>query len=332
MTSKEAEEKKALFEEAADWLLILNDAPVGKPLPERFSKWLATSQDHRRAWHSVNSAWNMLDVSISNEVNHQSIASDECEGGMSVQPFRKIDLAKFLSIPNLAILLVVGLTLLLITPSFLIWLRADYSTASAQIDHIHLSDGSVVDLGGKSAIKADMDGDHRAVRLLSGEAFFDVAKDAKRLFVLDAQGLELHVTGTAFDVRTSSLNTAVALLEGSLEVFSNQGQWIRQLQPGEMLEQDHETGAIKVNSIEPSEIGAWRDGQVFLNDVSVGFVAEMIQRYHTAWISIPDRELAAFKVSGLFDLNNPDDALSALVQPFGGKVYHITSLARVITR
>lgn len=104
------------------------------------------------------------------------------------------------------------------------------------------------------------------------------------------------------------------------------------LKPGELLSIDHATGKVSVTTVSPDDIGAWRGGKVFLADATVASVVEMIQRYHSAWISIPDRGLASRKVSGLFDLRNPDQALSALVEPFGGTVRSVTPLARVISR
>jgi len=80
------------------------------------------------------------------------------------------------------------------------------------------------------------------------------------------------------------------------------------------------------------DIGAWREGRLFVNDATVGAVVEQIQRYHPAWIAVPDVTLAQQTVTGLYDLRDPDRALRALVQPHGGKVHEISRFARVISR
>jgi transmembrane sensor len=71
---------------------------------------------------------------------------------------------------------------------------------------------------------------------------------------------------------------------------------------------------------------------MFVNDVTVASAAERLQRYHPAWISVPDLTLASRRVTGLYDLKNPDAALEAMVKPFGGKVHAVTSYGRVLTR
>lgn len=220
----------------------------------------------------------------------------------------------------------------LVAPNVLMHIRADHITAAGEIERVQLADGSMIDLGGSSAISIDVNTQQRRVTLLDGEAFFDIAADAARPFVVDARGLKLRVLGTAFDVELTSSSTTVALLHGSIQVDSAAGHPARILQPGEMLQIDHAAGTVTTGVAYPEDIGAWREGRVFLADVTIGAVVEMIQRYHTAWISIPDRGLAAQKVSGLFDLRDPDAALTALVHPFGGKVHSLTPFVRVITR
>ena len=71
---------------------------------------------------------------------------------------------------------------------------------------------------------------------------------------------------------------------------------------------------------------------MFVNDVTLAAAVERLQRYHPAWISIPDPVLASRRVTGLYDLENPDAALQALVQPFGGRAREVTPYGRILTR
>ena len=65
--------------------------------------------------------------------------------------------------------------------------------------------------------------------------------------------------------------------------------------------------------------------ELFVNDATIGAVVEQIQRYHAAWIAVPDITLAQQTVTGLYDLRDPDRALRALVQPHGGKVHEVSA-------
>lgn len=331
----------ALVEEAAGWLISLKDMPNGASASKEFEAWLATSTDHRRAWERVNATWAMLgagapskgierplarhgSVETNRTTRANTITAQAAAGQTRYRPYRAV--AAIAAGFAVAAILAFG------APNALVRMNADHATAVGKTDQVRLADGTVVDLGGNSAIKLDTAAQERFVTLLAGEAFFDVAPDPVRPFVVNAGGVELRVLGTAFDVQMTSTSTTVALLRGSVEVRPSAGQKARRLSPGERLEVDHDSGAVTIDTVSPENIGGWRQGRVFLTDVSLGTVVEMIQRYHPAWISIPDQSLAAVRVSGLFDLTDPDGALTALVKPFGAKVRSVTPYVRVLTR
>ena len=99
-----------------------------------------------------------------------------------------------------------------------------------------------------------------------------------------------------------------------------------------MLVVDRKSGAMTKSDIAPEDIGAWREGRLFVSDATIGAVVEQIQRYHAAWIAVPDVTLAQQTVTGLYDLRDPDRALRALVQPYGGKVHEVSRFARIVSR
>ncbi|MGV6874154.1 FecR family protein [Pseudochelatococcus sp. B33] len=343
-----------MVEEAAGWLVTLKDTPNGSPVSGEFEVWLAASADHRRAWERVNATWGLLGASRKRDAAENDVAMRPSRGpsrratadravglamGLAMgratdraMPGRAAGRRRSRTVAALGAGLAIAALLAFVAPDALVRMRADHLTAAGETERVRLVDGTLVDLGGNSAIKINVEGRERLVTLLAGEAFFDVAPDPARAFVVNAEGLELRVLGTAFDVRVTSTDTTVALLRGSVEVLPASGEPARRLSPGEQLEIDRGSGVMTVGAVSAENIGAWRQGRVFLTDVSLGSVVEMIQRYHTAWISVPDRSLAAIRVSGLFDLNDPDAALAALVKPFGAKVRSVTPYMRVITR
>ena len=82
-------------------------------------------------------------------------------------------------------------------------------TATGESRTVTLADGSQVNLSGGSAIGVDITSEERRVRLLSGEAFFDVAHDAARPFTVEAGEARIVVLGTAFDVALDPSATTV---------------------------------------------------------------------------------------------------------------------------
>ncbi len=167
---------------------------------------------------------------------------------------------------------------------------------------------------------------------MQGEAFFDVAHDAARPFVVDAQGVRIMVHGTAFNLRVTSQSTTIALLHGSVSAqIEGLAEGPTSLTPEHQLVIARDTGAHRIEPVAPDLIGGWRAGRIFLSEVTLAEAAEIIGRYHRAWISIPSGALAQQKVSGSFDLSDPDASLDLLAAPFGAEVRHITPFVRVIS-
>jgi transmembrane sensor len=328
---------EALLHEAAAWLLRLREA-AGDPLvQDDFGAWLSRSSEHRAAWQRVRESWHLVGegTPVYEHVwRPQPMQAPSPGGGVPpgnrsrATPRRWRWAAPVSAIGLAACLLVIAV------PSLLLRLEADHLTTTAQSRLVTLEDGTTVYLAADSAIKTDFSASRRQVRLLAGEAFFDVTSNPALPFVVDASGVKVEVTGTAFDVRLASSVTQVELARGAVGVSSNAGPRTSpaQLVPGQMLVVDRKSGAMTRSEIAPEEIGAWREGKLFVNDATIGAVVEQIQRYHTAWIAVPDVTLARRTVTGLYDLRDPDRALRALVQPYGGKVHEVSRFARIVSR
>ncbi|WEX08517.1 FecR family protein [Chelativorans sp. AA-79] len=328
-----------LLQEATGWILRLENAHRDSPLFQQFNDWLTSCEEHRKAWERANKTWQVLGaINLAPGQEGSSDVPQRSKPPISpadpTRSARPIVARKLYRRPAAVVAAVAAACILWFTvPAMLLAFRADYRTATGETEVVHMADGSTVELGGASAISTDIDTTQRRVTLLAGSAFFDVTPDAERPFIVDVEGLEVRVLGTAFDIQLSSASTSVALLRGSVEAVAETGnQTSEHLEPGQMLVLDHATDAVTINKMPLEDIGSWREGKIFLVNTTVGEAVELIQRYHDAWVSIPDATLANRRVSGLFDLRDPDRALATLVEPFGGRVRSITPFARVISR
>ena len=77
-------------------------------------------------------------------------------------------------------------------------------------------------------------------------------------------------------------------------------------------------------------VAAWREGRLFVQGRTLADLAETLERHAPGYILIADGDLAARRVTGSYDLTDIDGALSAMVQPHGGRVLHITPLLRIV--
>lgn len=94
---------------------------------------------------------------------------------------------------------------------------AEYS-ASGDVRHLRLADGTLVDLDVGAAMRADFSGPVRAITLERGAARFDVAHDADHPFVVAAADRTVTAIGTRFEVAIKPHGVVVSLFQGAVEV------------------------------------------------------------------------------------------------------------------
>lgn len=325
----------AIREEAARWLIDLQ-SPDCRDF-DGLNAWLDRSPEHRRVWEETRLMWQALGAA---PLHYKRISAPRSPTADKASPSSPH--ARKKAIKGFARRMLVGgitsallcFAALLVVPRLAIEWQADYLTTTAETRSIALEDGSTVQLGASSAIRTDFSGGYRRVTLLEGEAFFDVAHDEARPFIVDASEVRIEVLGTAFDVRLGEGQTDIGLARGSIRASVHSGKTTatQTLSAGNLLIVDRQTGKMSVDQVSADDIGVWRAGRLLVANSTIGEVVAEIQRYHPAWILMPDRGLAASRVTGVYDLSEPDKALRALVSAHGGKVRDISSAIRMITR
>lgn len=312
-----------IFTAAMDRLLRLRASPDDASLRADIAAWCNADPAHARAWRHAQDTWNAVA-----EVPPAHIAE---------WPVRKPAVARAGRWPRLRLAAATGAAiaaclLLLVVPGLLPGLQADHATRTAERREVVLADGSRVFLGARTSLAVSQDAGRRAADLLEGEAFFEVAGDQARPFVVAAAGVEVSVVGTAFDVRVSRTAVTVAVRNGLVDV-RNDGKAAEpvRLAAGDRVVVDRASRRLQRDRIEPGEVASWRDGRLFVDGATVADVVDVLGRYSTGWIVVADSRLAKQQVTGLFDLNDIDRALAALVQPFGGRVQTVTPLLQILS-
>lgn len=304
-----------------DWFLRLREPSRSGSDDLAFAAWMGRSPTHQRAWAKACRTWEIMGETT--PVNLPAWqAPMRNRNAKARRPVLGIGVAA------LAACLVAAV----IGPTVVTRYQADYTTATAETRRIILDDGSTVDMSAASAIAVDFSGATRQVRLLAGEAFFDVEPDASRPFTVDAAGeLDITVVGTSFDVKVTPHLASIQLARGLVDLSARQTGSSMRLRPGDAVSLDRGSGEMSRTSTDVSTIATWRDGRLFVQDVSIATVVAELQRYHPSWITVASGELGERRVTGLYDLSNPDKALEALVSPYGAKVHHISPYLRVLS-
>lgn len=181
-----------------------------------------------------------------------------------------------------------------------------------------LPDGSVVQLNTDTQIAYRVDNNERHVDLRSGEAFFDVAKDEARRFVVRTPTAEIQVVGTQFSVRTRPNDVEVIVKEGKVNVvragstlsparlLSPSSNARVELAPGNRLRLAADSKPAQIAAVDASRATAWRSGILDIDAMSLEEVVAEVNRYVPAPFVIEDDSIRRLQFSGRFRLGDSE--------------------------
>ena len=333
-----------IVEEAMDWLLRLEAAPHDKAAQAELSAWLDRSAMHQKAYRSVTRMWRLaadLPPDYAERARAERLRGGPRASQRAVQahvlPRERRGGAKGgaafrhpIAVAGVAAALVACLVLFLV-PSLQYRLQADHATGVAEVLSVTLEDGSELQLAAESAVAVDVNGGQRRVTLIAGQAFFDVTQDPGRPFTVEADGLTVTVTGTAFAIGRSRDALSVAVAEGAVQVVAARNRdSVFRLALGERLTMTSATGRVSRSQIRPTDIAAWRQGQMIVEATPLADVIEEIGRYHNGAIWLEDAALGQRRITGVFSLTDPIAALEAAADTQGAEVVQFTPYFLVV--
>ena len=196
-----------------------------------------------------------------------------------------------------------------------------YRTRVGERRVVVLADGSRVELNTASTIEVAMGRTVRNVRLVRGEALFQVAHDTTRPFLVDAATARLRAVGTAFNVRIRENLVELTVTEGVVAV-SHSGDAAPTLQGPRIAAGGG--AVIRPGAVAPTVLGgqvlqqriAWRDGVIELDGETLAQAIEEFNRYRAQPIILGDARLATIRVGGRFEVDEADEFLLALGSSF----------------
>ena len=197
-----------------------------------------------------------------------------------------------------------------------------YSTGLGEIRQVPLKDGSVVAINTRSAIEVRLDRRLRGVTLQAGEAWFEVAKDAARPFVVQAGQVRVRAMGAAFSMRRLGEACDVLVTDGVVEAWLEGGSERPARLPAGCRSVIVAGRAPQVVEA-PEDIErslSWRSGMIALEGQTLAEAAEEFNRYNARRILIADPVLARRRFVGLFRTNDPAGFAAAVSATLGARV------------
>lgn len=196
----------------------------------------------------------------------------------------------------------------------------EFKTSVGQTATVTLVDGSVVTLDTDTVLRTRNTWNRRYVELERGRAFFRVAKNPIRPFIVLANGKTVTALGTSFEVLVDRDRFEVTLVTGRVRVEQPQPPRLDEpsgkmhtavLQPGaKLVGDDHRHWRLtKVNVANET---SWVEGLLRFRNEPLGEVAEELNRYSRKKVIIPDPVVAARPIQGAFAAGDVDEFVRAV--------------------
>lgn len=204
-------------------------------------------------------------------------------------------------------------------------MRADYRTATGEQRHVTFAGDVVINLNTQTSLAIrPAEGSQDRIELVAGEASFATsARVARSLMVLAGDGRTIAETGR-FDVRCTTtgerLSVTVTCFEGAVRI--ERGADVVDLQPGQRVRYDHD-GLSQIAVVNPETASEWHRGIVEFRATPLIEAIEEINRYRPGHVILMSASLGQKPLSGLFRIDQMDDALLALERVFGAKLQHL---------
>jgi transmembrane sensor len=304
--------------EAAAYWLVKHDARSLSPEDQRaFQAWLAADPAHGDAYERAHSMW----ANFEHDADPAELRALRT-AALAVVPVPR-------RWPRIAVItLVCGIAASLaltlnsarhpqsdvVTNTASPALAEKYTTTHNERSTVTLSDGTIVTLNLGTTLDVAYTPAERFVRITQGQAFFEVAKNPYRPFVVAAADRRVTALGTQFDVRLDPDRVEVVLLEGKVSVDHDAPTMLErlnihkahvELKPGEKL-----VAALgeplTVTDTNAQRVTSWRQGWVVFDNASVGDAVAELNRYADHPLTVPDKSVRNLRLSGVFRVGQPD--------------------------
>jgi transmembrane sensor len=287
--------------DASHWLIRIDREGRTPELNAELEEWLAGDRRRRGAFLQTEATWYLLD--------RLGRPEDAANDGVNDSPANRVTRRRLLMGGAAAIAASFAGGLLFLSQPERI------STAVGEIRRVPLADGSTAAINTASEIAVAMKEARRIVRLDKGEAYFQVAHDRARPFIVEAGRIRVLAVGTAFSVRRRENGADVLVTEGVVEAWADGAEGNKARIVAGQRAFIANNSAIRETRADSSEVDralAWRSGRIDLAGESLQHAVDEFNRYNARQIVIADPRLAQERFYGVFRTDDPEGFATAV--------------------
>jgi transmembrane sensor len=299
---------KSVQAAAADWFARELQGPLNTADSAALGQWLKASPKHQLAYEQCRHLWLM-----SSALGDLPAVAEELR--LVRRLARKPRVSAWRHLGQIAAAGLVGLSIWFT----LLQLGADrYETAVGEQYLVRLEDGSSILLNTNSRVRVDYGDEERLIYLERGEAFFRVATNAQRPFIVNAHDSQVQALGTAFNVDLSTKNISVAVSEGVVKI-STRGtgalQGIAELQHGQGVSYQPTASHARPVAVDLEKVTAWQARKLLFDNERLSDAIAEHNRYTEQPILLAGN-LGDQRISGVFNIGDTESLIFALRKTF----------------
>jgi|TARA_B110000305_G_scaffold240812_1_gene312591 ferric-dicitrate binding protein FerR (iron transport regulator) len=190
---------------------------------------------------------------------------------------------------------------------------------------VQLSDGTNVHLNAGTSLKYPVKfikGKNRCVYLLSGEAYFDVVKDAQHPFLVNSDEMNIRVLGTKFNVSAypEDRNINTVLVEGAVSLYNKNANYSKKrsmvLTPNHKASWNRLDNHTVIEEVEVDEYIAWIDGRLVFKNIMFSNIIKKLERKYNVTIVNNNLELDTQFYDATFDFETIEQVLKSFNQSY----------------
>jgi transmembrane sensor len=325
--------------EASIWLVRLDDGNLSDESRKELKRWLSADSRHSIALKAMTCIWDDMDeVLVTND-------NENLSGNVTLWPILKPIFEPFLIAASISFI------------AIFIWFampvdvqKNSYVTLVGQQMDATFDDGSIIHLNTNSRIETEFTDEKRIVKLIKGEALFEVAHDPNRPFIVYAGDRLVQAIGTKFVVHLESENIQVTVTDGKVkmskvplnktltdikainnttiqkdDVYIVKGEKV-------IVGRDHTPKLTRIKQENMQRELSWLDGKLIFVNEELFDVIEEINRYIDIKIVLKDPSLHKIPISGRFDLADSEALIEAIALSFNMKSQRLDTNQVLLTK
>lgn len=309
-TPRDSSEQRLIEKEASEWV-AKKDLGLSPSEQDQFFQWLSRDPRHREVFNCYQKNWDHFDLLAQWKPEHSSKANPNLLDYLRPQKrFQRIAVAAGLAV---AIIL-----------AFLWIAKPEKWVPDGDLENLNilantyqyhtLEDGSEVDLNAGTELQVTYSPGLRRVRLISGEAYFTVARDSDRPFVVTVDNIAVQAVGTEFNVKLIQKNSVEVLVtEGRVKIEANKhnlGNEDRPTPTHDLLPGDWSKLPLQSNIADKQldhmpeaaieRYLTWKPKKLQFESVPLSEAVAQFNRYNDIQLILADPGLANRTISGSF--------------------------------